>query len=339
MSTFPRLTVGLPVYNGARYLAESLDALLGQTFTDFDLVISDNASTDGTADICQAYALRDSRLTYIRQPQNIGMSPNRNFVIAQARGELLKMVSQDDLSARDYLKSCVEVLDERPDVVAAHCREAMIDSAGMITGIISYSPAASPSSGPERFRSMLLDGSDRYTRGVMRISTLLRTRLHRSHHFADRTISIELGFHGPFYQVPDVMYFRRDEPERPDQGSVRSRCASLDPRRASPLRHPVARLYAEYVWAYVAAIHSAPLRAQEKRECYRYLSRWLGSRAFPGALRAVSRSARHASDPTVAALPGLSVTAAEGEPRQARVSADSAWCAVTDPLDPRACES
>ena len=339
MSTFPRLTVGLPVHNGARYLAESLDALLGQTFTDFDLVISDSASTDGTSDICQAYALRDARIRYIRQPHNIGMSPNRNFVIAQTRGELLKMVHQDDLSGRDYLKSCVEVLDERPDVVAAHCREAMIDSAGMITRLISYSPATSTSSGPERFASMLLDGSDRYIRGVMRISTLLRTRLHRSHHFADRTISIELGLHGPFYQVPEVMYFRRDQPERPDQGTVRSRCAYLDPRRASPLRHPVARLYAEYVWAYIAAIQSAPLRAQEKRECYRHLSRWVGSRAFAATHRTNSPSALPALDATVAALPRLSVTAAVAEPGHAPVSADSAWCTVTDPLDNRTCES
>ena len=75
MSALPRLSIGLPVYNGENYLAESLEALLGQTYEDFELIISDNASTDGTADICQRYGKQDSRIRYIRQPRNIGLNP------------------------------------------------------------------------------------------------------------------------------------------------------------------------------------------------------------------------------------------------------------------------
>ena len=126
----PRLTIGLPVYNGENYLAESIEALLGQSFEDFELIISDNASTDGTADICRRYGERDSRIRNIRQPRNIGMQPNHNFVIRQARGELFKMTSHDDLYARDLLKRCVEALNEYPQVVIAHCWEAMIDTSG-----------------------------------------------------------------------------------------------------------------------------------------------------------------------------------------------------------------
>src|ERR1700758_837964 len=111
MSTPPRLTVGLPVYNGENYLAESIEALLGQTYEDFELIISDNASSDGTADICQRYRKQDSRICYIRQKRNIGLNPNHNFVIGQARGEMFKMASHDDLYARDLLKCCVEALD------------------------------------------------------------------------------------------------------------------------------------------------------------------------------------------------------------------------------------
>ena len=80
MTTVPRLSLGLPVYNGEEYLAESLDALLGQTFEDFELIISDNASTDGTDEICRRYAEKDSRIRYVRQPKNIGATPNHNFV-------------------------------------------------------------------------------------------------------------------------------------------------------------------------------------------------------------------------------------------------------------------
>ena len=79
-----------PVYNGEKYVAESLEALLGQSFTDFELIISDNASTDGTGDICRRYEKQDSRVRYFRQPRNIGLAPNVNFIIGQARGELYK---------------------------------------------------------------------------------------------------------------------------------------------------------------------------------------------------------------------------------------------------------
>ena len=106
---------------------------------------------------------------------------------------------------------------------------------------------------------MLFDGWDDYTYGVMRTKVLLRTHLHGSHHFADRTINTELGLHGPFYMVPDWLYFRRDHPDRTHPYTVRTRCAYLDPRRANRLRNPVVRLYGEYIWGYVTAIRNAPL--------------------------------------------------------------------------------
>src|SRR6266568_1753449 len=114
LSARPRLSIGLPVYNGDAFLAESLEALLGQTFENFELIISDNASTDGTADICRSYAKQDSRINYIRQPRNIGCARNYNFLVEQARGELFKAAAHDDLYARDLLRLCVEALDENP---------------------------------------------------------------------------------------------------------------------------------------------------------------------------------------------------------------------------------
>src|ERR1051325_12180076 len=96
MNRAPRLTIGLPVYSGEKYVAEPLDALLGQTFTDFELIISDNASTDRTGSICRRYEQQDPRVRYVRQPRYIGLSPNHNFVAAQARGELFKWASRSE---------------------------------------------------------------------------------------------------------------------------------------------------------------------------------------------------------------------------------------------------
>jgi cellulose synthase/poly-beta-1,6-N-acetylglucosamine synthase-like glycosyltransferase len=72
LTTTPRLTIGLPVYNGEKYVAESIEALLCQSFKDFELIISDNASTDSTGDIARRYEKQDSRVRYFRQPQNVG---------------------------------------------------------------------------------------------------------------------------------------------------------------------------------------------------------------------------------------------------------------------------
>lgn len=125
-----RLSIGLPVYNGERYLAESLDALLGQTYKDFELIISDNASTDGTAGICREYARQDPRIRYVRQTKNIGAAPNHNFVLSEAKGELFKWAAADDLYARDLLERCIAALDEHPDFVLADSWTAAISDSG-----------------------------------------------------------------------------------------------------------------------------------------------------------------------------------------------------------------
>jgi glycosyltransferase involved in cell wall biosynthesis len=281
MNALPRLSVGLPVYNGEKYLAESLEALLGQTYEDFELIISDNASTDSTPEICRRYGKQDSRVRYIVQPRNIGAVPNHNFVVKHARGELFKWASDDDLYARDLLRRCIDALDEDPQVVLAHSKSAMIDSAGTVTMLFDYRVAVNAVRTPDRFRSMLFDGWDDYTYGVMRTKVLRRTALHGSYHFADRTIVTEMGLHGPFYQIPDYLHFRREHSERPPWWTVRDRCAALDPRRANRLRNPVARLYGEYLWAYVAMIWRAPLSPADRRECYRYLASWMARRALP----------------------------------------------------------
>jgi len=287
MSAAPRLSVGLPVYNGEKYVAESIDALLGQTYEDFELIISDNASTDATAGICQRYERLDSRVRYYRQPRNIGLAPNHNFVVEQARGELFKWASNDDLYARELLSCCVDALDEYPQVVLAHSWTAKIDSSGRVFEVIEYPMTTASPHAPERFRSILFDsgGDDDY--GVMRLAVLRRTAMKESYHHADHTIIAEIGLHGQFYQVPDWLYFRREHTDRAERAcpTMRSRCANMDPRRADRLRHPALRLYGEYVWAYVRAIKNAPISSADKRECYRYLAQWFASRARPGRSR------------------------------------------------------
>jgi glycosyltransferase involved in cell wall biosynthesis len=283
MNTVPRLSIGLPVYNGEEYLAESLEALLGQSYEDYELIITDNASTDGTEEICRRYLARDSRITYHRLPRNVGAANNHNHVFALARGELFKWASHDDLYGRDLLKVCVEALDERPETILAHTHNATIDSAGRIIEPFDYTMATDSPSAAERFRALLFaaGGDDFY--GVMRTEVLRRVRPHDSYHHADRTFVAEIAMHGPFHQVPELLYFRRDHPTRAERANptVRSRCANLDPKRAKGF-NPAPRLIAEYVLGFVGLIRRAPISGAEKRRCYRHLLAWLTDRARAG---------------------------------------------------------
>lgn len=305
----PRLSIGLPVHNGDQYLSEALDGLLGQSYADFELIISDNASTDGTAEICRRYAAADPRIRYIRQERDIGAAPNHNVVLRESRGELFKWAGHDDLYGRDLLARCVEALDAHPDAVLASCYAATVDPAGELTGTeFRYPEAADSARAPQRLRSLLfaLGCDDDY--GVMRTDIVRRIPPTGSYYHADRTFVAELALHGRFHRVPETLYFRRELPDRAGRAhqTVRRWCVIHDPRRASRLRHPTVRLLAEYVWAFTTAIGRAPLSPVDKSRCYRELSAYLASRALPGAFR------RRAADET-AVVPPTPVVELDGK--------------------------
>ena len=278
MGEAPKLSIGLPVYNGERLLPEAIEALLGQSYKDFELIISDNASTDGTAKICRDYEAQDSRVRYIRQPRNVGIIANHNGLVGVARGEFFKWASHDDLYAGDYLQRCVEALDEHPEAVLAHAWWVLMDETCHPIKFATHPETTMAPRAPDRFHSMLFNGRADWFYAVYRTSVLRMTPLHASYHGGDRTLMAELALHGTLHQIPDWLYFRRDHPNR--HISSRHRSAVLDPRRAGRL-HPAIRLYAEYLWGYVSAIRRAPLTLAEKRECYRHLAVYLLSRAAP----------------------------------------------------------
>jgi glycosyltransferase involved in cell wall biosynthesis len=276
-ATTPRVSIGLPVYNGSNFLAQSLDALLGQTFTDFELIISDNASTDETPEIIADYAARDHRIRSIRQPANIGGAPNQAFLATQARGEYFKYAAHDDLYSEVLLERCVEVLDRDPSVALCHGQMAFVDENNDLLHHYDYAMATDSWSAPERFRALLVTdgGDDEY--GVIRTDVLRRVKPAGSYYHSGRPFVAEIALHGRFHQVPDLVFFRRDHPGRGDRSpSIPELCARLDPRRTG---QSTARLVSEYVLAYVTAIQRAPISARDKAACLRHLTAWLGGRA------------------------------------------------------------
>ena len=139
MATSPRLSIGLPVLNGELFLEAAVDCLLRQTFTEFDLTICDNASTDRTAEIAATLMARDRRVRYIRNTVNIGASPNFTKVARLATAPYFKWAAHDDLYMPAYLERCVHTLDTNSAVVLAHSDCMFIDETGA-----AFSPGSRP---------------------------------------------------------------------------------------------------------------------------------------------------------------------------------------------------
>ena len=126
----PILTIGLPVFNGARFIEASVESILSQSFSDLELIISDNASTDDTEAVSRSIAARDPRVTYHRNAGNIGIAANFNLLVPPARGRLFKWATADDLLRPGYLERCVSILDSDPSVVLAYTKTDFVDEDG-----------------------------------------------------------------------------------------------------------------------------------------------------------------------------------------------------------------
>lgn len=131
----PAVSIGLPVFNGALHLAAAIEAILAQSFGDFELIISDNASTDATAEICRHHAALDARIRYVRQPQNRGASANFDYVLQAATAPLFMWFAADDACAPDYLALLVACHRDDPAVVLATTDITDVDVGGAILGV------------------------------------------------------------------------------------------------------------------------------------------------------------------------------------------------------------
>ncbi len=208
-----RVTIGVPAYNAGRYLPQALDSLLAQTYTDLEIVVSDNASTDDTGDIAREYAARDPRVRYSRNPENIGAG--RNFIrcVELARGELFRWASADDLSAPTFVERCVEVLDANPDVVQAYPRVTLIDSHG--TALKQYDEKIQTLDASPRRRYLHVIRNIELVNalyGVMRTEILRKTSIHGTYLGADVVVQTEIALYGKIWEIPEYLFFRRFHP-------------------------------------------------------------------------------------------------------------------------------
>jgi len=207
----PRVTLGMPLYNAERYLAGAFDSLLAQDYSNFEIVVSDNASTDATFRICEEYAERDARIRLYRNERNMGAAYNYNRVVELARGELFKWVAYDDLCAPSYVGRCVRALDEAGSrAVLAYPQTVLIDADGAEIG---------PFHDGLDLRSPLpwkrVAGFARNWNlcnavfGVIRTGVLRESGLIRPYPSSDVVLLTELLLWGEFHEVPERLFVRR----------------------------------------------------------------------------------------------------------------------------------
>jgi glycosyltransferase involved in cell wall biosynthesis len=210
MTRPPKISIGLPVFNGERYLAGALNCLVRQDFEDFELIISNNASTDGTDAICRDFANRDPRIRYYRSETNIGASPNYNRVFKLARGEFFKWASHDDECHISLLRRCLERFEEGPaSAVLVFPKSEIIDEVGEAR---FQSPDAVDSLSPrplKRLARVLYHVTFANALwGLIRSDALRRTRLMGCLE-ADLVLLGELSMLGELIEIPEILYSQR----------------------------------------------------------------------------------------------------------------------------------
>lgn len=245
------ITIGMPVRNAERFITESLDSLLSQTFEDFELIISDNASTDATEQICTGYAARDSRIRYERLAENRGAAANYNRLVHLARGRYFKWAAHDDVCAPSFLSRCYEELETHPAAVLAYPRTLIVDEHGSV--VREYEDGLHLDHDHPRHRLV------RFTRnvslcnacfGLIRRDGLLQTDLIAPYPSSDVTLLAQLALLGQCREIPERLFRRRIHSGSSRQGdhTLAEVATWFDPRRGRrPLIPPTYRVMLEVV--------------------------------------------------------------------------------------------
>jgi len=284
----PKLSIGLPVFNGEKYLKEALDSILNQTFSDFELIISDNASTDQTEQICREYAAKDGRIRYYRNEKNIGAPKNFNRVFELSSSEYFKWAPHDDVLAPTLLQKCVNVLDNDPAVVLCYSITGRIDEHGTLVGtynqgLLTRIDSEKPH---ERFGDLLgLLHAVCPLLGVGRSTAFARTPLQGNYVAADRPLLAEISLMGRIHEIPECLFFLREHsgsysstyygnnrPKSTDDFQKEMAFWSKDSGTSFP--------HWKVCLEYFRSVNRVPLKWSEKLLCYDQIFRWIKKEGY-----------------------------------------------------------
>jgi glycosyltransferase involved in cell wall biosynthesis len=261
-----RVGIGLPVRNGERYLEQAIASLLEQTLTDFELVISDNCSTDGTEEICRAAAANDERVRYERSTANRGGAWNFNHVFGLTSSEYFKWAAYDDACEPTFVERCVAALDAVPEAALAYPRTRFIDEESRLVHDHDDHLALEQPSPHDRLRALVTAlGYANPIYGLIRSDALRKTRLHGAYPSSDYVLLCELALAGTFIEIPQPLFLRRLHPEmsRSVNPSAAEAAVWFRPQAQPRYRAESWRLFVEHL----NGIARAPLPPLERLRC------------------------------------------------------------------------
>ncbi|MCL7413412.1 MAG: glycosyltransferase [ANME-2 cluster archaeon] len=256
-------------------MKEALDSILAQTFTNFELIISDNASTDGTYEICKEYADKDPRIQYYRNEQNLGAAWNFNRVFELSRGKYFKWAAHDDILDPNCISEFVEVLDNDDSIILCNSKAKIIDKYGeIIRDYIISSEKPNSHKPQDRFGYLILLHHACFdVFGLIRSDALRKSSLIQAYSGSDRALLAELSLLGRFYEIPEYLFFNRDHAERSIKALPNTffRSGWFDPSKEGKIIPPRMRIFSEYV----KFINRSSLGWYERACCYGHMCNWL----------------------------------------------------------------
>lgn len=276
----PLVTIGMPAYNGAKFLSQSLDSLLEQDYPNCELIISDNCSTDETEVIARRYADRFERVHYVRQEANLGAAANFNQVLGMARGTYFLWAADHDLWAPTFVSQCVARLEAKPDSVLAYSETTLTDVDGHPLEVMDDRIDLGDGSALARYKRLIWNiHACNMVYGVSRLEPFRRAGGFADLFGPDLLLLAKLVLEGTVERIEEPLYFRRQNraEETFDQERVRI-LGDLNPSTAtdrSKLTYP--QLMRELRDAHLRAVRrTAALSAGERLEasvatlvCYR----------------------------------------------------------------------
>jgi hypothetical protein len=261
------VTIGMPAYNGGRYLAKSLDSLLNQDYPNWELVISDDCSTDETESIAGEYALKDKRIRYVRQETNLGEMANFNFTLRQAQGPYFMWAADHDLWDPTFISRCVAGLEADPSAVLAYPQCFLIDENGAAIEEMDDQIDVGQASALARYKHLiwrLVICNMVY--GVARREAMVATGGYLDVLAPDRLVLARLAIQGPIVRVGGHLFLRRRNrpPETADEQRTRQ-LGDLNPSKAGERAvMPAPRLYRVLRDRHIRAINESSLSFAQK---------------------------------------------------------------------------
>jgi glycosyltransferase involved in cell wall biosynthesis len=239
----PRVSIGMPVYNEEHFIRDTLGSLLSQSFKDFELIISDNASTDRTGEICLEYAAHDQRIRYYRTETNIGAIANFNRVFKMANAEYFFWASGHDMRHDTFISRCVELLDHDASIVLCYPMARWIEPDNKVGNLISGRVDTRDMGQLTRFNTLLWGlGICPYPiYGIIKSSALKETGLIKSVIGSDIVLLAELSLIGAFALVPEPLLYLRITP---DQGILQKHLLKI----LGPVAHKRSATYMYLKW-------------------------------------------------------------------------------------------